>query len=318
MIDTSSLLKTLCLGTLLSLGAAPALALDANDYQLRGGIGVIGIEAKEYVYNGSGSPDVLSLLIWQSAAPVLTAGFQVTLPDGWTFDADVQVALAGDSYMEDYDWLAPFRPSFAFNDWTHRSQHPNTNLDWFFDGRLAIGKDMQLNPDALVNLHGGFKYTDLQWTATGGSFVYSVGGFRDSSGNFAAGVDGIIYRQKLPALFAGANAEMTYGRWGFDIGGHAGVTFLGEGVDKHLLRTPPLHFVDKLNIAPLAGAEAEVTYDTGGAAIFLKGSMEKVFLARADTQTYNNNTGTLLSSTANGAGGELISGTITTGFKGDF
>lgn len=318
MIDTSSLLKILPLTVALSLGAAPALALDANDYQLRGGIGVIGIEAREYVYDGNGSPDVLSLLIWQTAAPVLTAGFQVTLPDGWTFDADVQVALAGKSYMEDYDWLTPFRPSFAFNDWTHRSQHPNTNLDWFFDGRLAIGKDMQLNPDAVVNLHGGFKYTDVQWTAAGGSYIYSTGGFRDDSGTFNPDVDVIIYRQKLPAVFAGANAEMTHGQWGFGFGAHAGMTFLGEGVDKHLVRTPPLHFVDKFKMAPLAGAEAEVSYDTGGAAMFLKGSMEKVFLARADTEIFNNNTGTLLATSANGAGGELISGTITTGFKGDF
>lgn len=318
MTDMSALLKCLPLALALSLGSAPAWAVDANDYQLRGGIGIIGIEAREYVYNGSGSQDVLSLLIWQSAAPVLTAGFQIALPDGWTFDADVQVALSGDSYMEDYDWLTPFRPSFAFNDWTHRSQHPNTNLDWFFDGRLAIGKDMQLNPDALVNLHGGFKYTDVQWTATGGSYIYSTGGFRDDTGNFGAGTDVIIYRQKLPAVFAGANAQMTHGQWGFGIGAHAGMTFLGEAVDEHLLRTPPLRFVDKFNMAPLAGAEAEVSYDTGGADLFLKGSIEKVFLARADTQTYNNNTGTLLSTTANGAGGELISGTVTTGFKGDF
>ncbi len=72
-----------------SIAATAAIAMAAtavaaqDDVSLHQGvsvsssIGVIGIEAKEWVFTGTGSTDHLSLLIWRSAAPVLTTSFDV-------------------------------------------------------------------------------------------------------------------------------------------------------------------------------------------------------------------------------------------------
>jgi outer membrane protease len=62
----------------------PAIAEDItlgdDGITLSGGVGVIGIEGREYVFAGTGSTNVLSLLFLQSVAAVLTTGLEVTLP----------------------------------------------------------------------------------------------------------------------------------------------------------------------------------------------------------------------------------------------
>jgi outer membrane protease len=104
----------------LSLGVAlPAMAADLDTEEtlviedesivtFTGGIGIVSLEANEFVYAAAGSDTRLSQLIWQSTAPMLTGGLDVALPEGWTLSAKGQVALSGDSYMEDYDWIAPW------------------------------------------------------------------------------------------------------------------------------------------------------------------------------------------------------------------
>ena len=41
--------------------------------------------------------------------------------------------------MVDYDWLPAFRTSFAFDQWTDRSKHPDTALLWYFNGSMFAG-----------------------------------------------------------------------------------------------------------------------------------------------------------------------------------
>ena len=285
---------------------------------LTGGVGVIGIEGREYVFDGSGSEDVLSLLIWQSLAPMLTTGLDVSLPDGWSIAAKAQVALGGDSYMEDYDWLLPFRPSFASDDWTHRSQSENTDLDWYFNGSIALGKDIVVNEDMTVNVNGGFKYTDVQWAAVGGTFVYSVGGFRDTSGTFAD-VPAITYRQQWPALFLGADAEIVRDQWTFDFGAQAGVTFNGIGDDTHWMRVPPLNFVDSLGMSPTVSLSASAEYEVDEQlSLFVAGTFDIFFIDRGYTDIYNNDTGALVGSELDAAGAELVSASVSVGLKGTF
>jgi outer membrane protease len=311
----------------LLLAGAPALAADFygenwtyetedETIELRGGFGAIGIEAREYVYNLSGSEDVLSLLIWQSVAPMATIDLKANLPDNWTLRARGRAAMSGDSYMEDYDWLTPFRPSFAFNDWTHRSQHPNTNLDWYLDGSIAIGKNLLVEPNATLNVNGGLRYTDIQWAARGGSFTYSVGGFRDTSGEFAD-VPGITYRQQLPVLFAGIDAEVTDGPWTYTADAQAGVVLFGLATDHHWMRD--LRFLDIIRPAPVFSASASMAYDfSDNMGVFLGGSVEKMMVARADAETYDIPSGTQLSSFPNSSGAELGTISVTAGLKGSF
>ena len=311
----------------LALAGTPALAADfygenwTNEsedetIELRGGFGAIGIEAREYVYNLSGSEDVLSLLIWQSIAPMATIDVKANLPDNWTLRARGRAAMAGDSYMEDYDWLTPYRPSFAFNDWTHRSQHPNTSLDWYLDGSLAVGKNLIVEPNATLNVNGGLRYTDVQWTATGGSFTYSVGGFRDTSGTFAD-TPAITYRQQLPVIFAGIDGEVTDGPWTYTADAQAGVVLFGLATDHHWMRD--LRFLDIIRPAPVFSASASAAYDFSDSfGVFLSGSVEKVMVARADAESYDISTGALNSSFPNSSGAELGTISVSAGLKGSF
>ncbi|MDP1730861.1 MAG: omptin family outer membrane protease [Devosia sp.] len=319
--------EKLCAGVAVAavFGIAPSLAqhntitMADGAISLSGAIGVVGIEGREVVYAGTGSTDVLSLLIWQSVAPMLTTGLDVSLPEGWTIAAKAQVALSGNSYMEDYDWFGSFFVNYDFDNWTHRSQHPDTNLDWFFNGSIALGHDFAIDENVTVNLHGGFKYTDVQWAAYGGSYVYSFTGFRADTGNFPDGAPAITYRQQFPAVFLGMDTEIVRDQWTFGLGAQGGVTFNASGADHHWMRVPPLLFIDNLGMAPIVSLSASAEYQVAEQVnLFIAGSVEKVFLGRGDTEMYDNDTGVLLGTYPDSAGAELISASLSAGVKGTF
>ncbi len=316
---------------LLCSTAIPAVAADlgATDDTAFGGItfwggaGIAYIEANEYVYAGSGSSDVMSQLIWQSTAPVLSGGFDVALPEGWTAKGTMQVALAGDSYMEDYDWFGPDFVSYDADDWTHRSQHTDTNLDWYFNGSLLVGHDFALGEGVKVNLNGGFKYTDVQWTAFGGTYVYSgmegdlPGNYHGYVGSFPDGEKGITYRQSFPALVAGADFEAELDALTLSAGVQGGFTVYGTGDDHHWMRD--LNFIDTLESAPLVAAHAAAEVEViEGMTIFAQGTIEKVFTARGDTDTYDIPTDDYIESYSDAAGGDLFAASLSLGLKGTF
>jgi len=293
--------------------ASPDKALE-----LRGSIGVIGLEAREHVFPTAGATDNLSLLIWQSVAPMATGDVRVRLPDDWTVSGRLRAAISGTSYMQDYDWTGAHFVSYDFDDWTHRSQHPDTNLDWYFDGSLAVGRDVMVEDAVRVNLNGGFKYTDVQWTATGGSYIYSVGGFRDTSGNLAD-TPAITYRQQLPTLFAGLDIEAVENGWTYGVSAKGGMTLFGVATDHHWMRVPPLRFIDNLQPAPMLSLAASAGYDlSDNLGLFFEGTVEKVFLGRADTEIYNNDTDALIATAPDAAGAELASVGLSAGLKGSF
>jgi outer membrane protease len=132
----------------------------------------------------------------------------------WTVKANAQVGFSGSTYMEDYDWLEPFAQAGAPDDqWSDRSRHSNTDLDRYINLDVAVGRDFAVNDTTLVNLHGGFKYTNVKRTSYGGDFVYSTNGFRDDVGNLPDGEKGITYEQRYPGLFVGGEASTRFGAW---------------------------------------------------------------------------------------------------------
>ncbi len=302
------------------LGAEETLVVDEQGIvTLSGGIGIVSLEANELVYRNSTTDNRLSHLIWQSTAPMLTAGLGVALPEGWTLAVDAQVAIAGDSYMEDYDWIAPWATGFGDDDWSHRSQHDATDLDWYFNGSILLGHDFSVSDGLTVNLNGGFKYTDVQWTAHGGDFVYSSGGFRNDVFSLADSVKGITYRQSFPALVAGLDAELVEGQWTLGASAQAGFTLFGTADDVHFLTPAPNHFIDRLGSAPLLSVGASVGYEVAdGMDLFIAGKAEKIFTGRGDEDYYDRVTGAPIGTAVNGGGGDLFAASITGGLKGTF
>lgn len=304
-------------GPIEPLAADEAAADAGSGVSIYSAIGLVAIESNEIVYVGAGSSDVLSRLIWQSTAPMLTAGFDVEMPEGWTLSGKAQVAMGGDSYMEDYDWvLAPWFQSYAADDWTHRSQHDDTSLDWYFNGSVAVGHDVIKDEDVTLNVNAGLKYVDLQWTASGGTFVASVGGFRDLTGSSADGQPSVTFRQRFPAAFVGLDGEVKQDQWTFGGSIHTGLTFGADDIDNHWRRD--LRFEDSLRSAPMLAIEASAAYAIADETnLFVTGTFDKIFTARGDTvviDTINELSDTDLDV----AGGDFASAGISMGIKGTF
>lgn len=289
--------------------------LDSNYYV---GTGVARLQANELVWSGNHR---LSQLIWQSTAPVLRAGFGVNFNNGWTVKANGTAALGGDSHMEDYDWI-PYGPSNSiapgsdWDQWTHRSVHPDTRLDYYVDIDAAVGYDVFHTPEFTANINVGLKYTDVKWTASGGTGLYSGTAFRDTPMTFPDS-PGIDYNQKWPILFAGLDTEYRSGAFSLGLDARAGVTFKATAPDNHYLRN--LRFVDNLQPAPVLSLRARAAYAISDTAeLFVAGQYDRIYQVRGDTDYYTISGGTYLGSLTNVAGADFQAVTLTGGFKGTF
>jgi len=311
--------KTLLMaaGSALALVASSALAEETgnNGVDLFASFGILGLEAKEHVFDSAGSSDHLSLLIWQSAAPVFSTGFDAELEDGWVLSGRANIGMGGASHMEDYDWITPFAtPGSGMDNWSHQSIHPNTSLDWYFDGSLALGKDVHNADGKTVNLNVGAKYIDVQWAASDGTYTYSSATLRDTTGTFSG--PGITYRQQLPSLFAGIDTEMVSGDWVFDVGAQAGLTFGATATDWHWMRD--LRFEEAVAPAPTVGITAKATYNMGeNVDFFVEGEFQKVFMGRSDTTIYTDSTNAFGGTFPDASGAELMSASIKIGVRGE-
>jgi plasminogen activator len=105
---------------------------------------------------------------------------------------------------------------------------------------------------------GGYKWDRLSWEARGGSYIYSVGGFRDTRGGIPPGQVAISYTQDFGTPYIGLGAGFAYGPFsvrGSVVASHAA---RGEGKDTHHLRD--LLFEDEFRNGRYIMAEAELAY----------------------------------------------------------
>lgn len=284
----------LCAATcaLFSISAASmALADDATGSAssfgsgLTGGIGYTWIRTNEYVFD-TDNGNRASQLIWETEAPVVTLGANAVVMDHWTIDANLALGFNGDSNMKDYDWIAPNNPSYAFDDWTDRSLHPDTRLQRYIDFDIAAGHDFEVNEKATVNLHGGFKYTNFKASSYGGTYIYSEKGFRSDIGAFPDDARVITYEQRLPTLFVGAEATIDCDRWTFMGLIRGGATVSATDTDYHWnIRT---RFESDYAPIPFISLGARVDYHvTEQASFFIAGNFDNYFKSKADVTLYD-------------------------------
>lgn len=294
--------------------AAPSVTYTSPDDTIRinASIGAMFLQGDEKVMIGNYT---LSHLIWRTTAPVLRGSVAMDFGGGLSASLEASTAGFGDSYMEDYDWT---KGDDTFANWSHRSQHPQTDLDHYFTGAASLGYELVNHDNAVIRAHAGFKYTDVQWTAYGGSFIYSsVGGFRDVSFTNPDSVAGATYRQQFPELFLGVDGEERYGN--FRVGGllRGGVTFLSVTTDNHWLTN--VRFLDNLYVAPTFTAGVDVGYAIGpNAEITLAARYDHIFEQRGNTKYYNIATGAQTGGLLDVAAAGLRSAEVTAGLKGSF
>jgi outer membrane protease len=135
-----------------------------------------------------------------------------------------------------------------------------------------------------VNLHGGFKYTNVKRTSYGGDFVYSTNGFRDDVGNLPDGEKGITYEQRYPGLFVGGEASTRFGAWTLTGLVRGGVTINASDTDHHWMKNN--RYEEEYSATPFVSVGAQLDYALSErASIFLGGSFESSSARRATRQS---------------------------------
>ncbi len=134
--------KIRCALVAVSLGALPVHAEDLltrsadNDLWLSGGVGLLNIEAHEYVYLGDNKA---SQLDWDTDGVVLyNASAGADLGKDWYVKGKLELGLGGDGHMVDYDWVPGFAIDQSMDGWSDRSVHPDTRLDYYFSGTAEV------------------------------------------------------------------------------------------------------------------------------------------------------------------------------------
>ncbi|WP_027038423.1 omptin family outer membrane protease [Mesorhizobium ciceri] len=275
-----------------------------------GGVGYTWLKADELVFDSAGNR--ISKLIWQTNAPVLTAGLTADA-NGWTFSANAVVGFSGNSHMEDYDWLE-LAPSFAAADWSNQSIHPDTHLDRYINLDLAAGRDFAIDEVTTLNLHGGFKYTNVKWSAYGGSYIGSVERFRDTRGKFPHDEPLVDYEQRYPGFFLGVEATTKLDNWALSGLVRGGLSINARAIDLHWpSRVGQYDF--RTNPFISVGAKADYRI-SDRASLFLTGNFDEYFRDKGDTTSYELSKGAQSSMTfKDSAGLDFYALTMSAGFK---
>ncbi|MEI9412270.1 omptin family outer membrane protease [Mesorhizobium salmacidum] len=283
-----------------------------------GGVGYTWLKANELILDEAGHH--ISQLIWETQAPVLTTGFKAEMDNRWTISASAMTALSGNSYMEDYDWVdlkfkkPPDNVNFNWDRWWDLSVHPDTRLNRYINIDIAVGHDFPIGNATTLNLHGGFKYTNIKWTAYGGLGVYSYDGFRNRHRSFPPGEPGITYEQRFPGVFLGAEITTKLGDWTLSGLLRGGRMVNPEADDYHWLRG--LLFEDRFSSIDFISLGAKANYQvTESVSIFLAADVDSYLRERGDV-TASGAKGARLHKGA--AGMDFYAVTTSVGFKFKF
>lgn len=164
--------------------------------------GMQSVLGNEYVYYPPENRTV-SKLIWDTKSLMMMGiGGSVSLQNKYTLNADYWFSMSkGDTTMTDYDWLV------QGYDWTHRSIHPDTDVSSAssFDINAEVNA-LKVNGTTFAALVG-YRQDSYEWQAHGGTFLYSVNGFRDTKGKIKDGLLGITYKQTWKSTYLGFKAD---------------------------------------------------------------------------------------------------------------
>lgn len=283
-------------------------------FWLSGGVGLMQIDAREYVYmNGKRA----SQLDWENKNVVLysaTAGAEIF--GDWTVKGTVNVGANGDGHMVDYDWVPGLAVDDTKSGWSDRSIHPDTRLDHYISGSIELGRNVFSDDRNTVGISGGFKYTDIRWSSFGGSYIYSDEATRDDIGEFPDGARVISYRQKIPTAFVGIDGSTSFDRLTLSGGIKGGLSFGINDIDDHF--GTGTRFFGDMGVAPVLMLNAAVDYRLNEtASLYVSGGFENVFRATGDLKSVDTTTGAT-EMLKNGAGASFKTLSLQVGIKGRF
>ncbi|MBY3225597.1 omptin family outer membrane protease [Rhizobium laguerreae] len=289
-----------------------ALSSDDGNFVVFGGPGLANIKAQEFVYEGDRK---LSQLNWESKGITLfSVGVDGQFDNDWSVKGSVEIGTGGNGHMVDYDW-----DDGEHDDWSDRSIHPLTELDHYVAGAIQLNRIIYGNEISSIAVGAGVQYTDVKWTAYGGSGIYSSeGGFRNDPWKDPDWERGISYQQQIPIGFLSLSGKYNFGD-DLTISGdlQTGLSFGIKDTDDHWLRD--LRFHDDIDPAPTIGATVALDYAvTPTASLHLSGSFQRVFNSRGETQEEDTEEGTRFAWQKDAAGANFQLMSISIGLKVTF
>ena len=277
-------------------------------------------QSREVVYNAATGQQI-SELFWSidrayvagltlSARPVERLKLSI---GGWT-------TVSSSNTMDDYDWTT------GFADWTEWSHHSDTKLHqaYMIDARAAFTLASLKEPPeagpprrirhASLDLIGGYRWFKLDWTAYGGSFIYSSGGFRNRTMQFPESQAVISYEQWWEVPYLGLGGRLGLDRWTLSAEVIGSLWGKGRDRDDHHLRT--LLFEDSFSPVSMIAVNAGVDYDlTQRLSLFARFDYERFFEGKGPTTTTNYRTGAVLTDNGDAAGGDFWTTVYALGLK---
>jgi len=200
---------------------------------LRMGLARLTGTANENINLGTFSENHMSKLIWE-IEPQYMAGLGFSIQKQWVvIHGDAWLPLTdGDSTMDDYDWIMEGQ---SWSDWSHHDDTSVTKAQIVdINAELLIPRLSSNHFTASVFL--GFKYESFKWEARGGSYIYSMESYHDTTGEFTPGLLSVSYGQTYRTPYLGFGLRGNYKN--LDISGRfIGSTFAeGDSDDLHHLR----------------------------------------------------------------------------------
>jgi omptin len=166
-------------------------------------------QSRELVYSPSDLNRKVSELIWKiNNAQMLGFHLGVDFKKNLGLQLEYKSKLsATDNLMDDYDWI------YSNKDWSHHSNHPNTQLVSADIFKIAIVKTLNLKPFDL-HISGGVRRETRKFKAYDGTYIYSNNGeFRNLSGSFSG--LGITYSEEFTSIYGSAEISKDIQNWHF-------------------------------------------------------------------------------------------------------
>jgi plasminogen activator len=263
------------------------------------GVGYLTGQAREYVYWADAGGHTASELIWDIDSVYMFGIGGSIRPLTWlNINADLWINMGdGDGYMEDYDWMV------VGMDWTDQSVHDNTDVTKaiMFD----INVEMTVLSTDTISLNGiaGYRRDAFEWEARGGSYIYSVSAFRDTSGTFSGDELGITYEQIFDVPYIGIGFVGDFDS--FHVAAKVTGSFLvsGEATDHHHMRN--LVTYDDFSGENMLAFDITLGYDiTESIGVTASYSYEKYDTMKGDSEWHFNDEGVVYL-LEDGAGADL-------------
>ncbi len=196
--------------------------------------------AHEYVFSNDGAYTV-SRLDWQiKDVEMLNASIGVRLTPWVSFQLSGGTKLAGESEMDDYDWLVKGK------DWSHWSHSPQTTV--LDANRVDVSGNLSLfrHPNFSLDAIGGIRWNQWTFQAYGGHYIYTSDvtdptKFRDTVADLPGDQPGIMYKQNLITPYLGMQLNLMFDRFDMSASVAASPFSSASNFDDHFLRGLEFH-----------------------------------------------------------------------------